>query len=80
MLFPIISGEWTVTLLINNRLVDNCKVDVCDPSQVRVSGLRAGMPGTQHKFHSKSIVAYCNEDMTKCKHYFISHIRIEVFT
>ena len=50
-MFMFLSGEWIVTLLINNKIVDNCKVDVCDPSQVKVSGLRPGMPGSQHKFN-----------------------------
>ena len=45
-----ISGTWTVALLINNRIVDSCRVDVCDPSQVKVSGLKAGMAGNTHKF------------------------------
>ncbi|XP_060565823.1 filamin-A-like isoform X3 [Ruditapes philippinarum] len=43
-------GTWQVRLYINESLVDNCNIDVCDPSQVKVSGLRAGMAGNPHKF------------------------------
>ena len=63
----ILSGEWTVTLFINNHVVDNCKVDVCDPSQVKVSGLRAGMPGSQHKFHSKFLPTQAYNVVHNCK-------------
>ena len=49
----MISGTWQVRLYINGSIVDNCNIEVCDPSQVKVSGLRAGMAGNPHKFSSK---------------------------
>ncbi|XP_052784049.1 filamin-A-like isoform X2 [Mya arenaria] len=44
-------GEWTVTLSVNGQIVDSCKVNVCDPSQVKVTGLKAGMTATPHRFN-----------------------------
>ncbi|XP_052286746.1 filamin-A-like isoform X2 [Dreissena polymorpha] len=44
-------GEWKVTLTVNNQQVDSCLVNVCDPSQVKVTGLKASMTGTPHKFN-----------------------------
>ncbi|XP_053403623.1 filamin-C-like isoform X4 [Mercenaria mercenaria] len=43
-------GAWQVKLYMNDSMVDSCTVDVCDPSQVKVTGLRAGMAGNPHKF------------------------------
>ena len=63
-------------------MVDNCKVNACDPSQVKVSGLRAGMPGSLHKFHSKflptqvyNVVDNCTVDVCNPSQVKVSGLR-----
>ena len=60
------TGEWTVSLSVNGQEVDSCKVNVCDPSQVKVTGLKAGMSGNAHRFHSKFEVHFGKA----CEHWF----------
>ncbi|XP_076435753.1 filamin-A-like [Babylonia areolata] len=43
-------GRWRVSMYYNNTFMDGCPVDVCDPSQVRVRGLRGGHIGKQQNF------------------------------
>ncbi|KAL8593939.1 hypothetical protein ACOMHN_021791 [Nucella lapillus] len=43
-------GRWQVSVYYNNQFMDGCPVDVCDPSQVRVRGLRGGHIGKQQSF------------------------------
>jgi len=43
-------GLWKVALYLNEKMVDNCTVNVCDPSQVKVSGLKGGMTNSTHRF------------------------------
>lgn len=35
----------------NNKFMDGCPVEVCDPSQVRVRDLRGGLIGKLQSFH-----------------------------
>ncbi|PVD18513.1 hypothetical protein C0Q70_21062 [Pomacea canaliculata] len=44
-------GRWRVSMFYDNRFMDGCPIDVCDPSQVRVRDLRGGHVGKQQAFH-----------------------------
>ncbi|XP_071084444.1 filamin-C-like [Haliotis cracherodii] len=43
-------GRWRVDLYYNNRLIDGCPIDVCDPSQVRVCELKGGGVAKMQEF------------------------------
>ncbi|KAK7090869.1 filamin-C-like isoform X2 [Littorina saxatilis] len=43
-------GRWRVSMFYNNKFMDGCPIDVCDPSQVRVRDLRGGLIGKQQQF------------------------------
>ncbi|XP_063430705.1 filamin-C-like isoform X3 [Mytilus trossulus] len=43
-------GEWKVSLFCHGKLVDSCPIDVCDPSQVKVTGLKGGIVNKRQYF------------------------------
>ncbi|KAL8625534.1 hypothetical protein ACOMHN_014623 [Nucella lapillus] len=43
-------GRWRVSMYYQNKFMDGCPVDVCDPSQVRVRELRGGHVGKMQTF------------------------------
>ncbi|KAL5004346.1 hypothetical protein ScPMuIL_017802 [Solemya velum] len=43
-------GEWKVSLYVNDKYVDTCPVDVCDPSQVKITEIKSGMAGRSQAF------------------------------
>ncbi|ESP04923.1 hypothetical protein LOTGIDRAFT_229996 [Lottia gigantea] len=43
-------GEWRVSLYYKDRYLDGCAMDICDPSQVRVLGLKGGIVGQRQEF------------------------------
>ncbi|XP_052103817.1 filamin-C-like isoform X2 [Mytilus californianus] len=43
-------GEWKVSLFCHGKLVDTCPIDVCDPSQVKVTGLKGGLVNKKQYF------------------------------
>ncbi|KAK3096080.1 hypothetical protein FSP39_022879 [Pinctada imbricata] len=43
-------GVWRVTMHARGKFIDTCPVDVCDPSQVKVLGLKGGVSGRAIKF------------------------------
>lgn len=46
----LIPGEWKVSLYCHGKLVDSCPIDVCDPSQVKVTGLKGGLVNKKQHF------------------------------
>lgn len=42
-------------MFYDNRFMDGCPIDVCDPSQVRVRDLRGGHVGKQQAFHGEKV-------------------------
>ena len=52
----MVAGRWRVSMYYNNKYMDGCPIDVCDPSQVRVRDLRGGLIGKQQTFHGTCII------------------------
>lgn len=44
-------GRWKVSMYYENRFLDGCPIDVCDPSQVKVLDLQGGLVGKSNTFH-----------------------------
>lgn len=43
-------GRWKVAMYYDNKFMDGCPIDVCDPSQVRVHDLHGGLVGKSNSF------------------------------
>ncbi|XP_069103934.1 filamin-A-like [Argopecten irradians] len=43
-------GEWLIKVFVNDRQVNSCPMDVSDPSQVKVSGIKQGIVGKPQTF------------------------------
>ena len=56
----MVAGRWRVSMYYNNKYMDGCPIDVCDPSQVRVRDLRGGLIGKQQTFHGTCIIPHIN--------------------
>ncbi|OWF47629.1 Filamin-A [Mizuhopecten yessoensis] len=44
-------GEWNIKVFINGRLVNSCPIEVSDPSQVKVSGIKQGIVSRPQTFN-----------------------------
>ncbi|XP_050393994.2 filamin-B [Patella vulgata] len=70
-------GEWKVSLYYKEKFIDGCPIDICDPSQVRVVGLKAGSVGKLQEFHidcTKGGDGEVGVDVTHNGRQIISHV------
>ncbi|GFR82091.1 filamin-C, partial [Elysia marginata] len=44
-------GRWKVSMYYDDRYMDGCPIDVCDPSQVKIRDLQGGHVGKPNVFH-----------------------------